>query len=505
VKPLGERRDVAVEANMRYVGLSMLALFLAVGIARAEGPAVVAVPGAPTLVLSSFDLAPLGYVTEEFFISGTASSYTLAGAPTSDGVWNVRPAATAPFTTRIVVVRPTDPKKFNGTVVVEWLNVSGGVDAGVDWNTTHREITRNGYAYVAVSAQKVGIDGGPSIIGTSTPLKKSNPERYGRLVHPGDAFSYDMFSQAGQAVRSTDTVRALGPLVPQRVLAIGESQSAMFMTTYVNAVDPLAKVYDGFLIHSRFGNASSLDNAGMAGARGQPRVIKQRPDLRVPVITVIMETDLLDSGIAGYHAARQGDHDRLRVWEVPGTSHADNYTFTLGAIDSGSLPIEKLAAGFEPTNKILGADLAKPINNAPQHHYVVQAALWNLDRWVKTGRAPAKAVPLRLAESKPGAPVSVAVDRNGLAEGGVRTPWVDVPTARLSGVGNSGGPVAFLAGVSEPFDAATLARLYPGGKRDYLKKFEASLDSTIKAGFILPADRKEILALAAAMTYRGSK
>ena len=487
---LGEPRDVAVEANMTYVTLTTLALFLAVGIARAEGPAIVAVPGAPTLVLSSFDLAPLGYVTEEFFISGTASSYTLAGAPTPDGVWNVRPAATAPFTTRIVVVRPTDPKKFNGTVVVEWLNVSGGVDAGVDWNTTHREITRNGYAYVGVSAQKVGIDGGPSIMGTSTPLKKSNPDRYGRLVHPGDAFSYDMFSQAGQAVRSTDTVRVLGPLVPQRVLAIGESQSAMFMTTYVNAVHPLADIYDGF---------------GMAGAPGQPRVIKQRPDLRVPVITVIMETDLLDSGIAGYHAARQPDHDRLRVWEVPGTSHADNYTFTLGSIDSGSLPIEKLAAGFEPTSKILGADLAKPINNAPQHHYVVQAALWNLERWVKTGQAPAKAAPMTLAESKPGAPVSVAVGRNGLAEGGVRTPWVDVPTARLSGVGNSGGPVAFLAGVSEPFDAATLDRLYPGGKREYLKKFEASLDSTIKAGFILPADKKEILALAAAMTYRGAK
>jgi len=86
----------------------------------------------------------------------------------------------------------------------------------------------------------------------------------------------------------------------------------------------------------------------------------------------------------------------------------------------------------------------------------------------------------------------------------VRTPWVDVPIARLSGVGNSGSPVAFLAGASEPFDAATLDRLYPGGKREYLKKFEASLDSTIKAGFILPADRNEILALAAAMTYRGS-
>ena len=84
-----------------------------------------------------------------------------------------------------------------------------------------------------------------------------------------------------------------------------------------------------------------------------------------------------------------------------------------------------------------------------------------------------------------------------MTEGGVRTPWVDVPVTRLSGTGNSGSPLAFLAGASEPFDAATLARLYPGGKKEYLKKFEAALDSAIKAGFILSADRKEILDLAA--------
>jgi hypothetical protein len=47
-----------------------------------------------------------------------------------------------------------------------------------------------------------------------------------------------------------------------------------------------------------------------------------------------------------------------------------------------------------------------------------------------------------------------------------------------------------------------LDRLYPGGKKEYLKKFDASLGSVIKAGFILPADKREILDLAA-ITYRG--
>ena len=72
---------------------------------------------------------------------------------------------TAPYATRIVVVRPTNPSKFNGTVVVEWLNVSAGADASPDWNAVHRELIRSGYAYVGVSAQKVGVEGGPSLIG----------------------------------------------------------------------------------------------------------------------------------------------------------------------------------------------------------------------------------------------------------------------------------------------------------------------------------------------------
>jgi hypothetical protein len=477
---------------------------------HAEGPTVAAVPGLPMLQLSGFDLAPLGFTTEEFFIAGTASSYKLSGLPTPDGRWNAMPAESAPYATRIVVVRPTDPRKFNGTAVVEWLNVSGGGDGAADWIAVHREVLRGGYAYVCVSAQKVGVEGGPSLLAAGTPLKKADPERYGRLSHPGDAFSYDIFSQAGWILRRADA-KVLGPLQPQRLIAIGESQSAAFLTAYVNAVDPIAKVYDGFLIHSRFGNAASLENASMVPTSDQPRVVKFRPDLRAPVITVITETDLLVEGrIPGYYAARQPDTEKLRVWEVAGTAHADAYMFTVSSMDSGSAPLEKIAAAYEPTNKITGRpsqmeiELAKPANNAPQHHYVAAAALWNLDRWIKTGQAPSKAEPIRSKPGqKPDAPPTLMLDANGLAQGGVRTPWVDVPTSRLSGVGNSGGPLGFMVGVCEPFDAATLDRLYPDGKREYLKKFEASLSSAIDMGFILDTDRQEILDLAA-ITYRGS-
>jgi Alpha/beta hydrolase domain len=487
-------------------GLAMWALLLGAGSVRAETPTVTAVPGPPVLLLSGFDLAPLGYSTEEFFVSGTASSYTLSGAPTQDGHWQAVPAETAPYVTRIVVVRPTDAHKFNGTVVVEWLNVSAGTDASPDWNAAHREIMRGGYAYVGVSAQKVGVDGGPNMgagNARAQPLKKANPERYGPLNHPGDAFAYDIYSQAGKLLRQPQAGGLLGPLVPQRIIAAGESQSAVFLTTYVNAVDPLAKVYDGFLIHSRFGPSSRLDGASMMGASASlPQPTRLRTDLRVPVLTVITETDLIGGGLPGFYGARQPDYGHLRVWEVPGTAHADMYTFLVGFMDSGSTPLDKLAAAWQPTDKILGMQLAKPINSGPQHHYVVQAALFNLDRWIKTGHPPSGAAPMKVTASAD-KPPALVLDANGETEGGVRTPWVDVPIARLSGIGNSGSPLAGLAGVTESFDAATLDRLYPGGKSEYLKKFDASLDSAIKAGFILPADRQEILDLAA-LAYHGS-
>ena len=123
----------------------------------------------------------------------------------------------------------------------------------------------------------------------------------------------------------------------------------------------------------------------------------------------------------------------------------------------------------------------------------MQAALSHLNNWLASGKAPPKGSPLQVIA---GDPLKYSLDDNGHAKGGIRTPWVDVPTMRLSGVGGTGSLIAQLVGSSEPFDDATLKRLYPGGKNEYLKKFEGALSSAISAGFILPADKQEILDLA---------
>ena len=79
--------------------------------------------------------------------------------------------------------------------------------------------------------------------------------------------------------------------------------------------------------------------------------------------------------------------------------------------------------------------------------------------------------------------------------GGIRTPHVDVPVAVLSGLGNGGGPIAFLSGSTQPFDAAQLAELYPS-RADYLARFAAATDAAVEAGFVLAADADEIIAVA---------
>jgi hypothetical protein len=257
------------------------------------------------------------------------------------------------------------------------------------------------------------------------------------------------------------------------------------------------------LVHSRFASAAPLDDISIfdESQTGIPEAVPFRPDLRVPLITIITETDLFGPVRHGYYYARQPDNEWLRVWEIPGAAHADNYTIQVAPIDTGCTPLGEIAAAYAPTNMLMGQQLGHYINFAPQHHYVVQAALAALNTWVQTGEPAPAAPPISVREADAPQPI---LDPNGLAQGGVRTPWVDVPIARTSGVGADESLMAAIFGSGEPFDDAKLGRLYPGGAEEYLEGFTTALDTAIGAGFILSADRAEILELAAA-TYRSGQ
>ncbi len=456
-----------------------------------EGP--ITSPGSAFVASTAFDLASVGYEQAEYFISGTASAFTNTAPLGDDGMWSVAPGETAAYKTRLLVYRPTDPKKFNGTVIVEWLNVSGGVDAAPDWTQGHVELLREGVAWVGVSAQIVGVEGGPALVGiVSLPLKVVNPVRYASLHHPGDSFSYDMFSQAGQAIRTPSGPSPLGALEVKHVIAVGESQSAFRMVNYVNAMHPLAHVYDGFLVHSRGSFATPLSEPPQP-AIGAPGTTAIRADVDVPVLTFETETDLT---FLAYFRARQDDAKNFRLWEVAGTAHYDTYGLGVANTDVGTSPdVAALVVTTDAVPGIIRCDT--PINSGPQH-FVVNAALNKLIHWVRTGKAPKSAPRLDVSA---GPPVAINHDANGNALGGIRTPQVDVPIATFTGE-QDGSILCRLFGTTTPFGDATLASLYPTHKA-FVSKYNKALKRAVKKGWIVEADATLIKKWAAGSNIGG--
>jgi hypothetical protein len=459
---------------------------------RFEGP----IPGDPFL-LAGGDHAAAGYLREEWFLSGDAASYALRGERSEDGRWQAARDASAPYKTRIVVLRPKDRARYNGVTLVEWMNVSGGVDASPDLLFLRRHLFREGAAWVGVSAQKAGIDGGGLVPGM--PLKQANAGRYGSLVHPGDAFAFDIYTQIGRALRTPGT-GPLGPLETSHLIAIGESQSAGFLVTYVNAVDPLERCYDGFLIHGRPGTAAPIDGTYLRAAPvgvDIPRPVtflrdghRIREDVRVPVLTFQSETDVVTLGGG---RSRQPDFERFRLWELAGAAHFDTYGLMGAHADREGIAASELAGHIAPTATVIGMTAGAFVNSGPQQHYVLNAAFAHLVRWVRDGTPPPKAPRL---ESSDEIGAVLARDELGIVRGGIRTPWVEAPSAVLSGDPPGGDGFLFLFGKTVPLDAGALARLYPGGPDDHLERFDVALAAALRAGFLLEADAEEIRALA---------
>jgi hypothetical protein len=437
-------------------------------------------PGSAYTV-AQVDLGALGYVEEEYFIEGDATAYDYEVPPQEDGMWSIKPTTTAHYKSRFLVRRPSDPSHFNGLVFVEWLNVSGGADADPDFAYAHAELLRSGWAYVGISAQSVGIMGGGFSLGGSAavPLVKWNPQRYESLEHPGDDYSYDIYSQAARAVRhpASGAPSPLGPLLATKFVAAGESQSAMRMVTYADAIQPLHQVFDGIFIHSRSGASTPLSagNAGGLlagfGGGGGPAVVHIRGDLLVPVFQFETETDVLGGlGPGGYSAARQPDTDTLRTWEVAGTSHADQYILDYNAALTAD-------AGSSLTQS------CTDINTGPQH-WVEGAAIAAIQEWLKNGTPPPKGDPLTIADGGSG----YAKDSIGNTLGGVRTAAVDTPTSILSGQSKgSGGILCALFGNTTSLPTAQLQSLYPT-HADYVNKVTAATNKAQQGGFIVAAD-----------------
>lgn len=437
---------------------------------------------------TSFNLGTVGYEQNEYFLSGTATAYTSATRLTSNGRWKVTPESTAPYKTRMVVYRPINPKRFNGTVVVEWLNVSGGVDAAAAWLTDHVQMLRSGVVYVGVSAQAGGIVGEAGSLGASGGqaggIKGSDPTRYGSLEHPGDTYSYSIFEQAGAAIRSRAGL-VLGGLQPKRVLALGESQSASRLVTYIDALQPQTHgVYDGYFVYSRGGSGAALSEAPQP-AINPPTPTLIRTDLNVPVMMFETEADVL---VLGYLPARQPPTQFIREWEVAGTAHYDSYGLGQSMTDTGNGTgdVATFDTMINPVSSFDNGAISCPVPfNAGAHTYELRAAMVALNNWVITGTPPPQSPRLDVAS-----PSSYATDQNGEAVGGIRTPQVAAPIAIVNGTGdtsNAGGGFCKIFGLTTPFNSAKLAQLYPTHQA-FVSKWDQAVAADVSKGYLLPAD-----------------
>jgi hypothetical protein len=450
-----------------------------------------------------YDFESIGYEFNEFFFEGEAAGYQKVGTFGRDGRWKVKETDPAPYKTRMVVVRPKDPKDFNGTVIVEWFNATGGVDAGPTMINGHNQILRSGAAWVGVTTQAVGVTGAIATVQSDVVdipeggLVHSDPERYGTLHHPGDLYANDIFSQAAVAIRGAGKgVNPFDGFKVKRVIAAGESQAAGRLTTYVNAVQPVAHAYDGFLIYSRGATPEPL------GER-KPDVVDPdipvgtqiRRDIDVPVFT--FETEY-DASVLGYVDARQPNSRNFVAWEVAGGSHQDAYSASgvaLGDLGDGGAEARLL----DPAQADGGAlGCVDPINSLG-HYASLQAALSHLETWVRTGTRPPRFP--RVETTGTGDAIEVVRDDLGIAKGGVRAPNVEVPLAANIGDGTNSPGFCRVFGHTRPFDAATLEELYPKGSAQYVKAFDKAANRAVKDGIWLEPEAQNFEKAAAEISF----
>lgn len=399
---------------------------------------------------SAIELSDNGYIEEEYFIEGTANRYTspeMVNAEVIDRGHRYR--------TRLIVRRPEAAEDFNGVVVVEWLNVTGGADKDIDWWQSGHHFVRNGYAFVAVSAQQEGI----------ATLQGWSPERYGSLdtTHDGmvsrDALSYDIFSAVGKAINRVGEATAagqvdiLGGLKARQILATGHSQSASRLATYLNNIHPLEPIYDGVMVHG-----------------GGGRI---RDDQDVKIFKIMAETDMPRRA-----ATPQPNTETFHQWEVAGSSHVDvpfEIEWSRVRLLRDGLPLAD-AAPRDP-----GCNL--PPHSRVPFRDVMNAAFEHLVAWVGDDIPPPGADPLQVARMMPR--LELARDEYGNVLGGIRLAAHVVATAKNTGMNNGSSRFCGLYGSHQPFDQATLDGLY-GSHAQYVNAVKAVVEQNLADGYILP-------------------
>ncbi len=450
--------------------------------------------------MAPLDLSKSGYVESEFLLSGKANVYDWA----ADGSLTVK-TPNAPYTGKILVRRPSDPSKFSGTVVVELMNNARRFDWAMMWGYLHDHLIEHGDAWVGISMPPTvaGLQKFDAARYASLSFANPNPAelcpaapagRGGKAGPPGaspteDGLRWDMISQVAAALKSTDKNK---PFTGFRVDRVYMTTQITDLEVYINAIHSHANLadgkpaYDGYLVRNPVAPAK-ISNCGAAPAAADPRALIK--DVNVPIIAVVAQGEVVASV-----PFRKPDSDsptgRYRLYEIAGAAHIDKFAYSTGfpAIADQTAAVGS-AQGTSDWPFTAMCDPPIPLSELPVLKYSYDAALVNLDAWSRKGTAPPKEERMQVST---GATPALVMDEFGHAKGGVRSPFVDVPTASYTTTSPGPGTCAEL-GHATPFAADRIKMLYPTAT-EYAKKVNADVDALVKAHWFTESDGKKMKA-----------
>jgi hypothetical protein len=357
------------------------------------------------------DMAHYSYRAAEYFVAGTAAG--------------------KPYTTRLVIRRPTDDAALSGLAVAEAMHPIGAAHA-FEYNSVY--IMDSGHVAVEIATA-----------GTQN-FSRFNEARYVRINVENDQAN-EILAQVGALVRSSQ-----GPLAgaaPRNMVLWGTSASSGILTRYlpghaVYRTPDMQHIYNGFMPTSNGSNIQPVD---------------------VPMIQVPTQHEY--SRVAT--AQQDGDEPgtQFRVYEFAGLGHLDsrnNVRFQPGACEH-------------------------PLSSFPLEAYM-SVALHHLLQWVDSGVAPPNADRALLDRNVRNDGSLMVLDEHGNVVGGIRNPYIDFPIAKYT-ERNSQTPNATgfnLCGLSvytTPIPASELRAMY-GSTASYVQQFEARLNELEAAGWSLP-------------------
>ncbi len=463
------------------------------------GTAVTSFAGAAT------DLEAAGYVEEEYFVSGTASRY----AYDADFVL-AEVAGAVPYTTRILVRKPKNARRFSGVVHLEPAHPQYG--GASNWTATGDSMMRRGDAYVLATVGEDALTrGGPvdparerlraelrarqsGPNGALSAMKAFDAARYAPLVWPDDdAPRWDAFAQIAALIRDPAQGNPFAGYRLRRVYASGWSFTGSLLRTFINegfhdgARDRWGRpLIDGYLV----GISSSAFVSGMVSMTtgapvlpvGHPR--RTTASIDVPVVELMTENEAVTN------TGRQPPENdvgtgRHRLYEVAGLTHGDS--LQRGGVRPALLQLQRKGLWTPPP-----PDPCKLERSDVPMDALARAALANLDEWVERGTPLPRAARIDFA---------APLDEFGNRPGGVRVAQLDLPLATYAVPGEDvaaecrGSPGPFLNIRRIPLAPARLVAAH-GTPAVFLDRYARRLDELVAERWLLREDADAQLELA---------